>query len=198
MNLQLEFLHISGVISVLCSPSQGNVLGRRKPRPQMQSLPQLHNPSYSPCGCDGNEDKVLCSHPNPALRLIFPALIAYIPCCFSVLMLSQLIAKAFCFPSSGLGPFHLGIPSVFPSVLRLPPPPLTRVPPQLGLTPPVPAFRGSLTPKCPVSSGLRWLAPFCSWLSAQLGVHATISEPRLLFLSPVPAHTAPASSSAFF
>lgn len=45
MNLQLEFLHIFGVVSLLCSPCQGNVLGRRKPRPQMQSLP---SPTYNP------------------------------------------------------------------------------------------------------------------------------------------------------
>lgn len=109
-----------------------------------------------------------------------------------------MIAKAFCFPSSGLGPFHLGIPSAFPSVLRTPPPHMTCVLPQLGLPLLVTAFCSYLTPKCPVSSGLRWLAPFCSWLSAQLGVHVTISEPRLLFLSGVPADTTPVKRSCFF
>lgn len=61
MNLQLEFLGISGAVSQLCSPCQGSSLGRRKPRPQMQILPQLPNPTR---GCDGDKDKVLCSHLN--------------------------------------------------------------------------------------------------------------------------------------
>lgn len=98
-------------------PLPGEQPRKEQTTSQMQSLPQLPSPT---CGCDGDKDKVLCSHTNPALSLIFPACIPHIPCCFWVLLFSQMTAKAFCLPSSGLGPFHLGIPSVFPSVLRAP------------------------------------------------------------------------------
>lgn len=155
-----------------CFPCQGNSLRGRKPHPQTQNLPQTHIHTFA-CSVVAMATKtkqfvsILCYlHSKAWCQVDFSVSISYIPCFLRILMLSQMIAKAFCFPSSGLGPFHLGIPSVFPSVLRTPPPHMTCVPPQLGLPPSVTAFCSYLTPKCPVSSGLRWLAPFCSWLSA--------------------------------